>query len=84
MKKLLLLSLFITSLAVANELEKEIKYLGNNGSEESHEVICINGKSGIVTIDNTSQEMTVKTGGSSFGKNIGRATFTQASKIICK
>lgn len=84
MKNILILSLFLVGVASASELSKEIKYLGNNGSEESHEIICVNEQTGIVTINNESQEMTVRTDPSSTGRNIGRATLSEAEVVICK
>ena len=84
MKYSLILPLvFITGLATANELEKEIKYLGNNGVEERHQVICVNDKTGIVTINMTTQEMRVKPSDASTEQNIGKATFSDAEEIIC-
>ena len=84
-KSIFILTLLLTpALTLANELEKEIRYLGNNGIEERHEVVCVNNKTGIVTINMKTQEMRVKPSGASIEQNLGKATFTEAVEIICK
>lgn len=80
MKKIALLSLLIVSIAYAGELEKEIKYIGNDGTVETHEIICINGKSGMITIHNSTKEMTIE----SSNTNLGKVTFFEAVEMICK
>ena len=77
MKTITIISILTLTLLQAGELEKEIKYLGNDGTTETHEVVCHDGKSGIVSIDNATGEMSV---GSS---NLGRVTFKVAIKLIC-
>ena len=81
--KFFILFLF-SGLVIANELEKEIKYIGNDGVKETHQIFCINEKTGIVEINNASQEMTVITSDSAIEVNIGKATFTEAAEIICE
>ena len=50
--KTIITTLLTLTLLQAGELEKEIQYLGNDGTTEIHQVVCRNGKSGIVFIDN--------------------------------
>ena len=79
MKKITIISLLALSstLLQAEESEQEIRYLNNDGTTETHEVVCINGKSGVVSIDNITREMSV---GSS---NLGKVTFDVAIELIC-
>jgi len=76
MKSILLLTLFAT-LIFGQELEKEIQYIGNDGKTITHKIICKNGKSGIVSIDNATQEMSIGS------QNLGKVTFSVAVKLIC-
>ena len=78
MKTITIIVLLALTLLQAGELEKEIKYLGNDGTAETHKVVCLNGKSGIVSIDNATKEMSV---GST---NLGKATFRVAVEKICQ
>ena len=77
MKTTTIITLLTLTLLQAGELEKEIKYLGNDGTKETHEVVCRDGRSGIVSIDNATREMSV---GST---NLGRVTFKVAVELIC-
>ena len=77
MKTTTIITLLTLTLLQAGELEKEIKYLGNDGTTETHEVVCRDGRSGIVSIDNATREMNV---GST---NLGRVTFKVAVELIC-
>ena len=78
MKIITILSLLTLTLLNAEELEKEIKYLGNDGVKESHEIICTNGKSAVITIDNTTKEVAIET------TNHGKITMNQAVKEVCR
>ena len=77
MKTATIITLLTLTLLHAEELEKEIQYLGNDGTTETHRVVCVNGKSDIVSIDNVSKEMSVGS------ENLGRVTFSVAVKKIC-
>ena len=77
MKTITIITLLTLTLLQAGELEKEIKYLGNDGTKETHEVVCRDGRSGIVSIDNATREMSI---GST---NLGRVTFKVAVELIC-
>ena len=77
MKIITILTLLTVTLLTAGELEKEIRYLGNDGITETHKIVCQDGRSGIVSIDNATKEMSVE------GKNLGRVTFKVAIKKIC-
>jgi hypothetical protein len=77
MKTITIITLLTLTLLQAGELEKEIKYLGNDGTTETHEVVCHNGKSGIVSIDNATREMSVE------GENLGKVTFKVAVEKVC-
>ena len=77
MKTTTIITLLTLTLLQAGELEKEIKYLGNDGTKETHEVVCRDGRSGIVSIDNATREMSI---GST---NLGRVTFKVAVELIC-
>ena len=77
MKTTTIITLLTLTLLQAGELEKEIKYLGNDGTTQTHEVVCRDGRSGIVSIDNATREMSV---GST---NLGRVTFKVAVELIC-
>ena len=77
MKTTIIITLLTLTLLQAGELEKEIKYLGNDGTKETHEVVCRDGRSGIVSIDNATKEMSV---GST---NLGKVTFKVAVELIC-
>lgn len=79
MKTATLLSLLTLTLLNAQELEQEIRYIGNDGTKETHEVICLNGNSGIVTINNSTKEMTIN----ATNTNLGKVTFGEAAKLIC-
>lgn len=74
-KTILLLGL---TLLHAEELEKEIRYIGNDGKISTHQVVCHNGNSGMVTIDLQTKEMSVDS------VNIGKATFKDAAERICR
>ena len=78
MKKITIISLLALTLLNAGELEKEIKYLGNDGVKESHEIVCINGNSAIITIDNNTKEISIGT------NNIGKTSINIAVKKICR
>lgn len=78
MKTTTIITLLTLTLLQAGELEKEIKYLGNDGTTQTHEVVCRDGRSGIVSIDNATKEMSV---GST---NLGKVTFKVAVKKICQ
>jgi hypothetical protein len=77
MKRITIISLLTLTLLQAGELEKEIKYLGNDGTHETHQIICKNGQSGIVSIDNATREMSVE------GENLGKVTFKVAVEKVC-
>ena len=78
MKTIIVISLLTLTLLHAVELEKEIQYLGNDGKTETHKIVCLNGKSGIVSIGNATKEMSV---GST---NLGKVTFKVAVEKICQ
>ena len=78
MKTITIIALLTLTLLHAEELEKEIQYLGNDGTTETHKIVCLNGKSDIVSIDNATKEMSV---GST---NLGKATFRVAVEKICQ
>lgn len=78
MKTTIIITLLTLTLLQAGELEKEIQYLGNDGTTETHKVVCLNGKSGIVSIDNTTKEMSVGS------INLGKVTFRMAVEKICR
>ncbi len=78
MKTITIISLIALSLLQARELEKEIVYLNNNGKVTTHKIVCFNGKTAVVSIDNSTNEMRV---GSS---NLGKITFQKLSESICK
>lgn len=78
MKTIIIISLLTLTLLHTGELEKEIEYLGNDGTAETHKIVCLNGKSGIVSIDNTTKEMNV---GST---NLGKVTFRVVVEKICR
>lgn len=78
MKTAIILTLLTLTLLTAGELEKEIQYLDNDGTTERHRIVCHNGQSGIVSIDNATKEMSV---GST---NLGKVTFRAAVELICR
>jgi len=73
-----LLAISLTSILQAGELEKEIQYIGNDGTVETHKIICKNDKTGTVTIDTTTREMTYN------GENLGRVSFDVVVEKVCK
>ena len=77
--KIIIISLLALSstLLQADEREPEIRYLNNDGITKTHEVVCRNGKSGVVSIDNITQEMSVGS------NNLGKVTFKVAIDLIC-
>lgn len=77
MKTTTIIALLTLTLLHAGELEKEIEYLGNDGTAETHKIVCLNGKSGIVSIDNATGEMSV---GST---NLGKVTLDELVDRIC-
>ncbi len=78
MKTITIILLLTLTLLFAGELEKEIEYLGNDGTTETHKIVCLNGESGIVSIDNATKEMSV---GSA---NLGKVTFRVAVELVCQ
>ena len=77
MKKITIISLLTLTLLQAGELEKEIQYIGNDGKKTTHKIVCKNGKSGIVSIDNATQEMSIGS------QNLGKVTFSVAVEKVC-
>ncbi len=73
-----LLAISLASTLQAGELEKEIQYIDNDGTTETHKIICQDGRSGIVSIDLATREMSVE------GENLGRVTFAVVVEKICR
>ncbi len=78
MKKITIISLLTLTLLNAEELEKEIRYLGNDGIQESHEIICTNANSAVITINNNTKEISIGT------NNIGSKMIDVAVQQICR
>ena len=78
MKKITIITLLTLTLLNAEELEKEIRYLGNDGTTESHEIICTNNNSAVITIDNNTKEISIGT------RNIGKTSINAAVQEICR
>ncbi len=77
MKTITILTLLSVTLLTAGELEKEIQYIDNDGTTEIHKIICQDGRSGIVSIDLATREMSVD------GENLGRVTFGVVVEKVC-
>lgn len=72
----------LTTLATANEeLAKDIKYIGNDGTETKNQIICTNGNEAFVYSNNTTREIRVEIDGSS--ENLGRVTLNKVVKRVC-
>lgn len=72
----------LTTLATANEeLAKDIKYIGNDGTETKNQIICTNGNTTFVYSHNTSREIRVEINGSS--DNLGKVTLDEVVERVC-
>ncbi|MBU1668794.1 hypothetical protein KKC13_10275 [bacterium] len=82
-QKIGVILILLTTLATANEeLAKEIKYIGNDGTETKNQIICTNGSEAFVYSHNTSREIRVEFDGSS--ENLGRVTLDEVVERVCR
>lgn len=73
----------LTTLATANEeLAKDIKYIGNDGTETKNQIVCINGNEAFVYSHNTTQNIRVEVNGST--ENLGKVTLDEVVNRVCK
>jgi len=73
----------LSTLATANEeLAKDIKYIGNDGTETKNQIICTNGTEAFVYSHNTSREIKVETNAST--ENLGKVTLNEVVERVCQ
>jgi len=81
-QKIGVILILLTTLATANEeLAKDIKYIGNDGTETKNQIICTNGNEAFVYSNNTTREIRVEINGSS--ENLGKVTLDEVIDRIC-
>jgi hypothetical protein len=72
----------LTTLATANEeLAKDIKYIGNDGTETKNQILCTNGNTAFVYSHNTSREIRVEMSGTT--QNFGKVTLDEVVEQVC-
>jgi len=72
----------LTTLATANEeLAKDIKYIGNDGTETQNQIICTNGNEAFVFSNNTTREIRLEMDGTS--QNLGKVTLDEVIERVC-
>jgi len=82
-QKIGVILILLTTLATANEeLAKDIKYIGNDGTETKNQIICANGNTAFVYSHNTTREIRVEMDGSS--ENLGRVTLDEVVEQVCQ
>lgn len=68
----------LSTLAIANEeLAKDIKYIGNDGTETKNQIICTNGNEAFVYENNKTKEIRFE------NKKLGKITLDKVVEIIC-
>ncbi len=82
MKTTTIITLLTLTLLQAGELEKEIKYLGNDGTETKNQIICANGNKAFVYSNNTTREIRVKV--NNLSKNLGKVTLNEVVERVCQ
>ncbi len=82
-QKIGVILILLTTLATANEeLAKDIKYIGNDGTETKNQIICTNGNEAFVYSSNTTREIRVEVDGST--QNLGKVTLDEVVDKVCR
>jgi hypothetical protein len=75
--------ILLTTLTTANEeLAKDIKYIGNDGTETKNQIICNNGNEAFVYINNQTREIRLELDNSS--ENLGKVTLDGVVNRVCR
>ena len=69
--------LMILSILQAAEPEKDIRYIGDDGKTTTYKIVCDDGRSGTVSVNDTTKEMSIGS------ENLGRVTMDVVVKRIC-
>jgi hypothetical protein len=81
-QKIGVISILLTILATANEeLAKDIKYIGNDGTETKNQILCTNGNEAFVFSNNTTREIRLEMDGTS--QNLGKVTLDKVIERVC-
>ena len=72
----------LSTLAIANEeLAKDIKYIGNDGTETKNQIVCTNGNEAFVYSHNTTREIRVDVDGTI--THFGKVTLDEVIDRVC-
>ena len=81
-QKTAVLLALLSTLATANEeLAKEIRYIGNDGTETKNQIICTNGNEAFVYSHNTTREIRVEVDGTI--THLGKVTLDEVIDRVC-